>query len=169
MTDPQIHLLLTCVTIIVSIIAIVVAGKARSAANKFRGDTLKLSQAQVEMGIRSQVNEAKHRIEDFLLTHGDFLAKTEKGGTKITKTEKERADRLKLIGNGRVEGHLNALDEACQKYNDDKVDKVRFQKAWQTEIRQAVKEKSHNEFLQPGHTYHALMGVYDEWENKEKG
>lgn len=159
---------LTCLAIVVSVAAIIVAWSARSTANTIRGENLKLSQAQVEMNMRSQVNEARHRVEDFFEIHGDFLAMVKKGGSKVTKADKERTERLKVGGESRVERYLGALDETCQKYNDGKVDVVRFKKAWQNIIRQAVKDDAHNDFLQPGHTLHALMGVYEKWENPEK-
>jgi hypothetical protein len=72
------------------------------------------------------------------------------------------------MGDEHVEGYINALDAACQFYIDGKIDKVRFKKAYQAEIRDAVREPSHEEYFRTGHRFHALMKLFEEWENPEK-
>lgn len=78
-------------------------------------------------------------------------------------------DRLKTqIEKASLEDLLNAYDEACAKYLDNKIDKDRFKKMYSVEIRQIVEDSSTKPYYDTVSTrYQATMKVYNEWNNLE--
>ena len=52
------------------------------------------------------------------------------------------------------------------KYLDGKVDKVRFKKTYNREIRQLV-EENQEDYKEVKNIYEATLKVYKEWNNKE--
>lgn len=149
---------ISCVALLVSILSTVLAWTARSKANNMRAEALRLSHGQAEIVLRNQVSASRHRVEDFMARNLDHL-----GADDTTRTTV-----LRSISKSLAEGYLSALDVACQTYLDEKIDQERFQRAFQREIRQAVQDEAHKEFL-AGHAYNALTKVYEAWENPEKG
>lgn len=141
--------------------------RARVLGNDISAKQLKLDHAQLEITLQSTIVSSRNRVEDFFGTHAPELSEL-KAKAKPTKADTARLEQLRLQSNAAIEGYLNSLDGACQKYNDGKVDKVRFKKAYQREIRQAVQNEVHRDFFHTGHAFHALMRVYEEWENPEK-
>ena len=68
-----------------------------------------------------------------------------------------------------IENNLNAYEEACAKYLDNKVDKVRFKKTYISEIRQVVENVELKKYFDAvSSKYKAILKVYYEWENHEK-
>ena len=65
--------------------------------------------------------------------------------------------------------NMNAYDEACAKYLDNKVDKERFKRNYCIEIRRLVEDKNNSEFFNPTTSpYRCILKVYNEWNNLEK-
>jgi len=162
-----IAILLSVAALIVSIVAIVRLSSENRTANQIRNEHLKLRKATVEIDIRNQINEARHNVAEFFNEHHDFLART-KNANGLSQEEQARRARLETASKEVIEGYLSALDASCQAYIDEKIDTVRFKKSYQRDIRQAVESEVHREFLGPGHAFHALMRVHDEWENPER-
>jgi hypothetical protein len=166
MTDNEvITLALSATSLGVSVIAILKSSSASSAANTIAAENLKLMHAQVEIDLRNQINESRRSVEEFYESNGDFLARAI---GSLTEEEQRKRERLKSSAASLIEGYVSALDTACQKYIDGKIDKIRFKKGYQREVRQAVQDESHKDFFRVGHGYHALIRVYDEWENPER-
>ena len=108
--------------------------------------------AQVEMQIRELILSARSRYEDKAV---QFKNDTD---NKFSKAMIESA----------LEGVLNAYDEACAKYLDEKVDKERFKKLYHDEIRQLVVDPTIKEkYVEPQTKFHATVKVYTEWNNLE--
>lgn len=156
---------LALISLVIAVIALAMSASASSAANAIAKENLSLVHGQLEIELRNQITDSRRYVEDFFKEHMDFLAKSV---SALTEDEKKKRERLKTSANSAIEGYLSALDGACQKYIDSKIDKVRFKKAYQREIRQAVQDEGHKEFFPPGHAHNALMRVYEEWENPER-
>lgn len=160
------------ITIVISLGSLVVAGialsqssRASSTANAIAAENLKLMHAQVEIDLRNQINESRRNVEEFYRANDDFLARDV---ASLTEDERKKRERLKTAAGSLIEGYVSALDAACQKYIDGKIDKIRFKKGYQREVRQAVQDDSHRDFFKVGHGYNALIRVYEEWENPER-
>ena len=167
-TTDTIAIVAVCVaggSFLLAILALVLSALASSKANTISGEQLKLSHAQVEINVRNQIIDSRRYTEQFYQDNADFLAKDPK---KLTDDEKKKRERLAVAANSAIEGYISALDDACQKHLDGKLDKVRFRKGYQREIRQAVQNEAHEDFFKTGHAFHALIKVYEEWENPEK-
>lgn len=160
MTNYEIlTLVIAAISLIVAALAYVRSSSASEQANNIASENLKLQHAQVENDLEAKITASRNRMEDFIAANGDSL--------ELTDSDPKKRRRLELLGKSVIEGYLNSLDEACQRYNDEKIDTVRFKKARQVEIRNAVQSEAHKDFLKPG-AYNALRGVFEEWENPEK-
>lgn len=157
---------------IISGIALVVAGLAlfqsRSATTKAQetaDSQLRLSQGQIETTIENQLLSCRTSQGDFLTEHGDFL---DQDPEKLGPDELRRRERLKKKAESLAEGYLSALNSACQKYWDVKVDTERFRLAYQREIRQVFENEGYKPLLSGRNPYHALCKFYDKYESSEK-
>ena len=78
-------------------------------------------------------------------------------------------NKIKQIYESAKQDYLNSYEEACVKYLDNKVDKLRFRKTYYIEIQNIVtKEPYKATFNSFSSTYTAIKKVYDEWFNLEK-
>lgn len=111
-----------------------------------------LTKGQVEMQIREMISSAKWRYADL----GIQLAKDNQNTTLVASTT------------AALEDVLNAYDEACAKYIDNKVDKERFKKLYVTEIRNLVEdENTKSYYVMPQSRFQAIVIVYRKWNNLE--
>jgi len=155
MTTEVVRNVLLGASLLISIIALV-------RTFMIGGRQLRLQQAGVEHDMEKQAREAQDRVEEFYLEHAMFLGISEDKLPDEDTKEKHRA--LKRVANRRVENYLNALNSACQKYLDDKVDRKAFAKDWRDDIRGAYRLPAHATFLGPGHRFQCLEQVYNEFE-----
>ena len=74
----------------------------------------------------------------------------------------------KSVWESALEDFCNAYDEACMKYIDNKIDKGRFKKAYERELRNLVESPKTKERYATSQTrFHATLKVYNEWYNLE--
>ena len=86
-----------------------------------------------------------------------------------TEDAKSKNSLLTKALNSAIEINLNAYEEACAKYIDNKVDKERFKKNYMVSIRQEVENPTNKErFNATTSPYKAILKVYAEWFNLEK-
>lgn len=158
--------ILTGIAIIVSVIALCVSyhsatkgNEISSTANDLTKTALNMQKmandmqmAQIEMQIRQLISDARSRFQD-----------------KVSQLSKKQDNEImKSIVDSAKEDYLNAYDEACAKYNDGKVDKIRFKKLYHNEIRQLVTDETNIEkYREPGTKYHATLKVFKEWNDLE--
>lgn len=136
------------ITVIVSIIALAVSAFSLFVSYKAH----KVALAQVELDIRNLITRAKERYEDKVLSF-------EENKTKPVYTKLMAAV---------LEDYLNAFDEACAKYVDNKIDKKRFKKTYFDEIRQLVESNAfRDKYAEPQTKYEATIKVYREWNKRE--
>lgn len=142
-------------TLIVAILALIVAG-----LNYFKYKTLTVqynsmvnvqtltSQGALETQIRSAISEVTHDIV-----------------TLAIEVEKNPESRMLIFAySAAEESYRNTYEDACGKYLDGKIDKERFKKMYQREIRRLVEEEPHKEFYSGLQTpYVSTAAVYKEW------
>lgn len=111
-----------------------------------------LTKGQVEMQIREMISSAKWRYADL----GIQFSKDNQNLTLASSTT------------AALEDVLNAYDEACAKYIDNKVDRERFKKLYVTEIRNLVEdENTKRYYVMPQSRFQATVKVYRKWNNIE--
>lgn len=135
------------------IISIVSIWKANSTAS-----------AGIELDINRGITSTRARVSDMSIQMFPLLSKA------IRTPEEERLlQGYTLAFEEAQESHLNAIEEACAKYLDKKVDRRRFKKTHRTAIRQLVEDDDHKQYLDPlTSRFKAILKVYKEWENLEK-
>ena len=135
--DAIITLVIGIGTILVAICAII---------NSYQNT--RLAQAQVEMQIRERISNARVRYEDLTIKHG----------------QKTDNDLILAVFKSSEEEFANAYDEACQKYLDKKVDKIRFKKSYSNEIKNIVDDSAFSERYKGSQTrFQATVKVYNKW------
>lgn len=135
--DAIVNLTIGIGTILVAICAII---------NSFQNT--RLAQAQVEMQIRERISNARTRYEDLTIKHGQNVDD----------------ELIAAVFNSAKEEFSNAYDEACQKYLDKKVDKIRFKKSYTNEIKNIVDNPAFSErYKGPQTQFQATVKVYQEW------
>ena len=106
------------------------------------------AKAHVEISIRNMISDAKEKFYRF---SNDFESHKD------------------LVIMGIFEDYLNAYDEACAKYIDNKIDKQRFKKMYFEEIKNLVEDKNGKEKIDTDTTrFRAIRKVYKEWNDLEK-
>ena len=145
--------ILTMISVVVSIVAIVLSFKAQKDANNISAIATELMLGQIEMQIREMISNARGQYEEIAL-----------------KIESDEDNLIKHIAQSKLENLMNVYDEACAKYIDGKVDKERFRKLYFDEIKQLVENDNFKEYYkEPQTKYHATNKVYSEWNNREIG
>ncbi len=119
----------------------------------------KIAQGQIELSIHQLINQTKKDVMEISL--------------KIADKCSDNSDQMKTVLtqalNSAVEQNLNAYDEACAKYLDNKVDKERFKKNYHVEIRQLVENENYRDkFDSNTSPYKGILKVYREWNDLEK-
>ncbi|NEU30140.1 hypothetical protein GN156_05015 [bacterium LRH843] len=114
---------------------------------------------QVELLINERITNTKSAVQNLYLQ----MPLDE----ELEKNPKQKK-KLREILNTLIENNLNAYEEACAKYIDNKVDKERFKKTYKVEIRNLVeKEDLSTYFNGVTSRYKGILKVYKEWEDLE--
>ena len=159
--------LLALGSLVVSIISLVKTNNSsKNTLNKSEVQNL-IAMGNLELSISERISNSKDRVGDIILLMSSLIGK--KNSTGLTPDEE-----LTLVGqtkvlNAAIENNLNAYEDACSKYLDEKVDIVRFKKSYNTEIRQLVEDPEYQLFFNAlTSKFKAIMKVYSEWNNLEK-
>lgn len=125
---------------------------------------------QSETTLREAISNARQRIEESSFKIEEFLFG--RLPTQLNAAEKRRLELLSKSRSAIIENYLNAYEDACGKYIDNKIDKVRFKKAYISEIANLCKPdvESYAKHMHPKSTskYEAIWKVFDEWHRHEK-
>lgn len=151
--------------VLVDILALIVAVLALIVAvmnyNKYKTLTIQYNsmvnvqtltaQGALETQIRSAISEVTHDIV-----------------TLAVEVEKNPESKmLQFAYSAAEESYRNAYEDACGKYLDGKIDKERFEKMYQREIRRLVEEEPHKDYYAGLQTpYASTAAVYKEWYSK---
>lgn len=137
-----ITIILATVSLIISIISLVKSNQAN-----------KVAQGEIEISINQMINQTKKDILD------------------ITLTIAEASDNKNILNHALKlarESNLNAYEEACAKYLDNKVDKERFKRNYSIEIRQLVENENYKRYFDANTSpYKCILKVYNDWNNLE--
>jgi len=126
----------------------------------------KMASASIEISLGARITTTKEKVSDIGSLMIPFISKTKSSRTIEEKRTIEGYDRLLDLA---IENNLNAYEEACAKYIDKKIDKIRFKKTYKSDIKKLVERSDLKQYFD-GVTseYKAILKLYDEWENLEK-
>ncbi len=144
-------LLISVCSLIFSIFALSNSKKSNVLSKEYN----ELVIGQTELLINSRITETKNKVIDFSLKIFE--------DDSLEENSEKKGNFIKVLLSHQ-ESNLNAYDEACAKYLDNKVDKERFKKTYFTEIREIVENKELKDFFDPTTTrYKTILKVYREW------
>lgn len=152
-----IAIIVPCITAIISI-AISIESNNRSKESNNRSKEIEkinsdLMSGQIELQIREMIFSAQKNFTDI--------------GKQLV-PDKDDNFNAKMLDMS-LEMVCNAYDEACAKYLDGKVDKVRFKKIYYTEIKNLVEKEDTKPYYDTiDSKFQATIKVYKEWNNLEK-
>jgi len=160
-------LIVAILSLAVAIIAIIIANNASAKANKIAQGELGVSYGTIELEMRKAISDQSERISDLSLQTPCLIVKSQ--NQTITVEESAQLGALQASIHAAIQNYLNTYDDACAKYIDGKIDKARFKKSFNVEIRNLLERPSLKLFFDP-HTsrYKAIIKVYNEWENLEQ-
>jgi heme oxygenase len=153
-------LVISGVAMLISAAALWASMAAARKANKASREAIATQHAQTEFQIRVEIRSCSERLQTLMVASA-----TSGNLDPASKQAFQAAVRSAM------ENYLNAYETACGAYRDKKIDRVRFKKSYQRELRQLVADHSFREFLFPEATsaFKAIHAVHEEWENTEKG
>ncbi len=139
------------------------------AARKSEERANNIAIGQSETSMRDAISNARQRVEDTSLRIADFLHGRKPD--ELTKEEKSHLEIVKKTRLSAIENLLNAYEDACGKYRDNKIDKDRFKRTYIREIANLCNEEveSYAKFMHPSSTsnFEAIWKVYEEWHRHE--
>lgn len=145
------------------------AGKNANTANDHAKRANDIALGQAENELRRDITNARTRFEDICAAAEEIT----QGRTpeQLSEPEKNRLRPTLLRQKSACEDYLNTYENACSKYIDNKIDTVRFEKSYVSEIRNLF-EPATNAFasyLHPEGTsrFKALWKVYHKWNDLE--
>lgn len=140
-------------SIILSIIAIIISMVSFKKSDK-------LNMASIELYINERITNTKEKVYDISMQMATSLDELE--------AHPKQKEAFNKIFEGAVENNLNAYEEACTKYLDKKIDRKRFKKNYQSEIRNLVQNKQFAKYYDTVTSkYRATLKVYKLWEDSE--
>lgn len=142
-------IIFTIIGLVISLISLVKSIKA----NKISQEANKVSQGEIELNIYQMINQTKKDVRDITLTIANKC---------------DDKDILSQAFNSAIESNLNAYEEACAKYLDNKVDKECFKRNYSVEIRQLVENTKYKKYFDATTSpYKCILKVYNEWNDLE--
>lgn len=164
--DQKISLASAIIAFLSMIGAIVFSIKASRSSKKAN----EIAIGQAETALREQISIARQRMEDIGLEIQKFLKGRDRA--QLSTEEDNYLSFLEKTWNSSVENYLNAYEDACGKYIDGKIDRIRFKKIYIEEIRNICdpKRNSYKGHMHPKATskFEAIWKVYEEWHRHEK-
>jgi len=159
--------LIAGLSLIVSGVAVLIARKANKNALRLTEENTRLANGNIELEIRNMISESRRYLSEVSTSYSPILDKFNSG--KLPPDEISHKEALERQYSDSKQDYINSYEEACAKYIDAKIDKKRFKKSYQVEIRNIVESPDlKNIFDSHSSRYRAIKIVYDEWENLEK-
>lgn len=159
-------IIIPLLSVAISIWAIIKAYITDSKTNKLSEENTRLQNASVELEIRNLINSAKKELEEKVSNLRFFQEKEKK--KILTEDEEIQFTIAKERCQNAKQEYLNAFEESCMKYLDEKVDKDRFKKTYIIELQNIVSSEAFKSFIDTTSSpYNAIKTVYTEWYNHE--
>lgn len=145
--------ILSVLSLIMSGVALYKSNDANNRANELQSASNDVQMGLLEIQIREMIENARKEFDE--------IATQLKSGSCNDSVLLAKLKSAK-------ESYVNAYDEACTKYLDGKIDKSRFKKTYDNEIRNLVESEVFKElYMEPQTKYKATVKVYKEWNDNE--
>lgn len=172
-TNEIISLSSTAISFLSFVGAIYFARKAEQASRKAMDSEKRANDiaiGQSETALREAISNTRQRMQEAIYKIEEVLQGRDI--SNLNTAENNRLTLLKQSLSSATEDLLNAYENACGKYIDDKIDKNRFKKSFVNEISNLCKSdvETYAKHMHPEGTskYEAIWKVYREWHRHEK-
>jgi hypothetical protein len=154
--------ILTIASASISIISIIFSSRANNTSNRLSGYYNSLVEknnlfvsGQTELQLSQSIDETKRHLMNITFKIAELPPDADESVKSLL------TDLMKSA----MESNVNAYESACSLYIDNKIDKKRFKKLYNIEIRRVIEDSSFEEFYIPESTskYQATWKVYKEW------
>lgn len=158
MTNYEIAtLILSGLAFILSIRALVISASANKISTSANTNSERQAKVSTLNNIVVNIDSARGRMEDHIAQMAPLACRAD-----LSSSERAHRDILNSVLDSKIEGLLNAYDDACQCYLADNVDKVAFKGKYQHSIKELV-EKYPEKFRDPVTRFRNIVRVYREW------
>lgn len=151
------------VTFVMSLVALIRTSRHNTAIRQY-------ASAAPDIALMGQINQAKQTMTNISVQITE-IAKG-KMATKRTANENRQIAEMGLAYSQAVESLLNSYDLACRLYRDEAIDRDRFRRQYEWDIRELFEQGTEEDKARlHGSTairFQALRAVYNEWFIKEK-
>ena len=127
--------ILSCLTLIVSIIAICISVSANSKSKENADENTRIANGKIELQIRNMISDSRRHLTSCI---HELVA------LKKNNENQELTENVQAIYESAKQDYLNSYEEACSKYLDNKVDKTRFKKHIQSKFEILLKRSHSN-------------------------
>lgn len=145
------------------------AKEAQVEMAKTAEQALQIQMGEAENSIATRIDAARDSYDEICSRFIEFIA--ENDGKVLSGPQQKIKTMLEGRSRAALEKYLNAYEAGCARYNDNKIDQVRFAKTYIKDIRRICEEKNPDfeALLHPPNTsdYKAMWSVYDEHSIKE--
>lgn len=170
----KITLIIAAISAIFALCSLIVSIISLTKTSGFNKNTLDKSEIQnmismgnLELSVSERIANSREKVGDIAMIMSPLLAKKET--SSLTPDETLTLKSQELVLKSAIENNINAYEDACSKYLDGKIDKVRFKKTYTAEIRQLVENIRMQEYFNPVTSkFKAILKVYQEWNDLEK-
>lgn len=146
---------------IISVVALAISAFSAGYTYISNKKTRQLGYANIESTIANDIRSTENRVADLSVDLNEYR-ESQNVSQKVLEAKNLRYKQA-------VESMLNAYEESCTKYLDNKIDKKRFKKSYSTAIRNVVEADQLSEYMDSVKSpYKAILKVYKEWHDLEK-
>lgn len=154
---------------IVSLGSIALAIIALRRTTSHNAEIRQYASAAPDIALWGQINQARMMMASIYLKFAEITKG--KPDDKLTEKEQKQILDVQLAYSQAVETLLSSYDLACRLYLDGSVERGRFRRQYEADVRKLVEDGTDTDKEQLSgiaSPYKALRAVYAEWFNKEK-
>lgn len=147
-------------TILIALAALIVSVVSLVKTSENASQNTRLSNGNLEIQVREMISSARRYLSSCL--HDKAVMEL---NLELKKNE-ELQKKIEQLIDAAFQDYVNAYEEACMKYIDNKIDRERFKKTYIKEITNLVTKNE--EMFGVSSVYTAIKKVYNEWNDLEK-
>ena len=147
-------------TILIALAALIVSVVSLVKTSENASQNTRLSNGNLEIQVREMISSARRYLSSCL--HDKAVMEL---NLELKKNE-ELQKKIEQLIDAAFQDYVNAYEEACMKYIDNKIDCERFKKTYIKEITNLVTKNE--EMFGVSSVYTAIKKVYNEWNDLEK-
>ena len=167
MKTEIIAVIISGISLILALVSFIFSIISKIKSSSIALENTRLANGMLELEGRTAIREENARVNEVGMKISPLIEKNKRD--ELSQDQKTELEFLVKNMKAAEQGMLNAYEEACSKYIDNKIDRTRFRKTYQFEIRNLLESTGLKQYFDT-HTsrYRAIIKVYNDWENLER-